>query len=149
MPNGLVVLVTGALPGDQLDDRGTGARYRLLVSLDRGSRRFFADGADAQPDFLFFRAHLDDLEVMLDAGFKMQWLSVAVYRFRLVAQTLHAFGDLDKSSKRSHAQHFAMNHVANVMSRKESFPDIGLNLLDSQRHPPLVGLHAHHPALHT
>src|SRR5271167_541436 len=93
-----VILVAGALPRNQLADGRTGARHRLLVSLDLGARSFFADGADAESHLLFFRAHLDDLEVVLDAGFKMQRLTISVYRFRLVAQTFHTFGDLDESS---------------------------------------------------
>src|SRR5271165_3693138 len=143
----LVVLVAGALPGDQLADGRTGARDRLLVSFDLGSRSLFADGADAEADLLLFRAHLDDFEVVLNAGFKMQRLTVAIDCFRLVAQTFHAFGDLDKSSKGGHAQHFAVNYVADVMRCEESFPDIGLKLLHPQRQAALVRLNGQHDGL--
>ena len=37
----------------------------MLVRLDFGSRGFLADSFDAEPDFLFFLIHLDDLEVVL------------------------------------------------------------------------------------
>ena len=47
----LVVFVAGALPGDQLADRRTGARDRLLVGFDFRARGFFAHSADAQPTF--------------------------------------------------------------------------------------------------
>src|ERR1022692_3814699 len=148
MTTWLVVLVAGALPGDQLTDGRTGARYRLLVSLDLGAGSFFADGADAESHLLFFRAHLDDLEIVLDTGFKVQGLPVSVHGFRLVAQTFHAFCDLDKGSKRRHSQHFAVNHIADVMRREESLPDIGLKLLYSQRQTPLVGLNGQHDGFH-
>src|SRR5277367_5403641 len=62
--NGLVVLVAGTFPRDQLADGRAGARDRLLVGLDLGSRSFFADGADAESNLLFFRAHFDDFEIV-------------------------------------------------------------------------------------
>src|ERR1700683_308573 len=143
-----VPFVAGSLPRNQFANRRTGARYRLLVSLDLRARSLFADRADAESDFLFFRAHLDDLEVVLDAGLKMQRLAVAIHGFRFVAQTFHPFGDLDKGSKCGHAQYFAVNHIADVMCLEESFPDVRLKLLHSQRQPPLVRFNGQHHSFH-
>ena len=77
----LVVFVAGALPGDQLADGGAGARDRLLVGFDFRARGFFPDSSNAEADLLFFRIHLDDLEVVLQAGLKMQRLAVFVGGF--------------------------------------------------------------------
>src|SRR6266852_4889151 len=85
-----VAFAAGALPVDQLADSRTGAGYRLLVGFDFRARGFFADGANAESDFLLFGTHLDDLELVLDSGLKMKRLTVAVQCFRLVAQALHA-----------------------------------------------------------
>src|SRR5215469_2086642 len=77
----LVVFVAGALPGDQLADGRAGARNRLLVGFDFRARGFFADCSDAEADLLFFRIHLDDLKVVLQAGLKMQRLAVFIGSF--------------------------------------------------------------------
>src|SRR5271157_559881 len=135
-----VVLVAGALPGNELADGGTGARNRLLVGFDFRARRFFADGADAEPDFLFLRTHLDDLELMLNTGLKMKWLPVSVDRLGFVAQAFHALGNFDERAERGHAQNLAADHVPDVMSCEERLPNIGLQLLHAQRQAALVRL---------
>src|SRR5579863_8798732 len=137
----LVAFVAGALPVDQLADGGAGAGGDgLLVGFDFGARGFFADGADAQADFLFFRAHLDDLEVVLDAGFEMNGLAFGVHRFGLMTEALDAFGDFNECAERGHAQNFALDDVTDVMGGEEAFPDVGLKLLDAERETALIGL---------
>src|SRR5271166_5890920 len=115
----LVVFVAGALPGNQLADRGTRARHRLLVGFDFRARGFFAHGADAKAYFLLFRIHLDDFEVMLQAWLQMQRLSVFVGRFRLVAEAFHAFSNFDKGAESGDAEDFAMNYIPDVVRREE------------------------------
>src|SRR5229473_767261 len=81
MTSGLIAFVAGALPRNQFADGGARARNRLLVGFYFGARSFVSDGANAEPDFLFFGTHFDDLELALDAGFQMQRLTVPVNRF--------------------------------------------------------------------
>src|ERR1700730_8339261 len=143
-----VSLVARSLPRDKLANGRTGARNWLLVSFHFRSRSFFPNGANAEANFLFFGSHLDDLEVVLHARFKMQWLTVSVHRFRLVAQAFHTLGNLNKRSERGHAQHFAVDHVTDVMLLEERLPDIGLKLLHAQRQTTLVRFDGQHHRLH-
>jgi len=85
---------------------------------------------------------------MLYAGLKMQRLAVSIDRFRLVAQTFHAFGNLHERTECSYAQHFAVDHIADVVGLEERFPHIGLKLLYAQRQPALVRLNGQHHGLH-
>src|SRR5256885_2088678 len=135
----LVAFVAGALPVDQLADGRAGTRHWLFVGFHFRAGRFFADGADAEADFLFFRTHLDDLELVLDARFKMQRLAIAVQGFGLVAQAFDALGDFDERTECGYAQNFSVDNVANMMSLEERLPDVGLKLLHAQRQPALVG----------
>ena len=78
----------------------------------------------------------------------MQGLAVSVHCFRLVAQTFNAFRDLDKRSERGYPQDFAVNHIADMMCREESLPNVGLKLLHAQRQAPLVGFNRQHDGFH-
>src|SRR5579864_7848224 len=138
--NGLVAFVAGALPVDQLADRGTGARDRLLVGFDFRAGRFFTNCADAEADFLLLGIHLDDLEVVLQARLQVQRLSVFVSGFRLVAEALDALGDFDESTECRYAQDFAVHYVADVVRLEEGFPNVGLQLFNAERQAALVGL---------
>ena len=66
-PTLLSVLVPRSFPGHEFTDRRSRTRGGMLVRFDLGAGGFFADRANTQPDLLFFRAHLDDLEIMLEA----------------------------------------------------------------------------------
>jgi len=80
----LVAVAAGALPRDQVADGGAVGRGRgrgVFVRLDLLARSFFANGADAQANFLLFLIHLDDLEIVFVAGFEMHRLSVAIDGF--------------------------------------------------------------------
>ena len=144
----LVAFVTGALPGDQLADCGTGARDRLLVGFDFRARGFFAYGADAEADFLLLGIHLDDLEVVLNAGLQMERVAVFVSGFGFVAETLDSLGDFDERAERGHTQYLAVDDIANVMTREERFPNVGLQLLDAERQTALVRLDRQHDRLY-
>src|SRR5579872_846112 len=111
---GSVSFVAGALPINQFADGRTCARNWLLISLNFRPGSFFAHRANAEPDLLIFRAHLDDLEVVFEARLKMHRLAVTIHSFRLVAQPFHAVRDLHERSESGHAKNFAMNHVADV-----------------------------------
>ena len=56
-----------SLPVQHLADGRTGARRRVLVRFNLVARSFFAGRTNAEPHFLLFGAHLDDLEVVLRA----------------------------------------------------------------------------------
>src|SRR5258708_3789443 len=143
-----VAIVAGPLPGNQFTDRGTGAGNGLLVGFDFRARGFFADGPDAESYFLFFGTHLDNLELVLDARFKMQGLTVAVDGFGLVAQAFDTFRDFNERSECGHAQDFAVNDIADVMSLEERLPHIGLKLLHAEREPTLIRLDGENDRLH-
>src|SRR5580692_1699468 len=112
----------------------------MLVRLDLRARSFLADGLDAEPDFLFFLIHLDDLEFVLLSGFKGQGLAVGVDRLRVVAEAFDAFCDFYERTEAGHAQHLSVQHVADLVLAEEALPDIGLKLLNAQREAPLVWL---------
>src|SRR5215467_15357722 len=143
----LVVLVAGALPGDQLADGRAGARDRLLVGFDFRPRGLLADGPDAETYFLLFRIHLDDLEVVFHARLQVQRRAVLVGRLGFVAEAFDSFRDFHECTEGSHAQDFAAYDIANVVCREKSLPDIGLKLLHTQREPPLLGLDCQHHGL--
>ena len=139
----LVAVSAGALPRDQVADGGAVGRRRgrrVLVGLDFLARCFFADGTDAQANFLFFLIHLDDLEVVLVAGLEMHRLSVAIDGFGVVAEAFDALSDFDECAEVGHAQNLAVDDVADAMLREERIPNIGLHLLDAEREAALVGL---------
>src|ERR1700679_1794373 len=144
-----VTFVAGALPVDQFADGGTGAGDGLLVGFHFHAGGFFADGADAESDLLFFGTHLDDLEIVFESGLEGHGLAVSVDRFRFVAQAFDAFGDFHERAKRGYAQHFAVDHVADVMSLEERFPDVGLQLLDSERKTTFVRLDGKHDGFYS
>src|SRR5580704_2849061 len=144
-----VTFVAGTLPVDQFADGGTGARDGLLVGFHFHAGSFLADGADAESDLLFFGTHLDDLEIVFESGLKGHGLAVSVDRFRFVAQAFDAFGDFDERAERCYAQDFAVDDVADVVSLEERFPDVGLQLLDSERESALVGLDGQHDGFYS
>lgn len=129
-PTLLVLFVAGALPGHQFADRGTaGAGGRVLVGLDFLSGSFLPDGADAETDFFLVLVHLDDLELVLLAGFKVKLGAVFVYGLGIVAETLDPVSDFDKCPKAGDAENFAMHDIPDAMLDEEGLPDVGLELL--------------------
>src|SRR5258707_9602511 len=124
-----VILVAGALPGNELANSRTGARHRLLIGLHLRARSLFAHGADAQPNLLLFRSHLDDLEFVLRSRLQVQRLAISIHRLGLVAKPFDAFRNLHKRAERRHAQHFAVDHIAHMVRLEEGFPNVGLKLL--------------------
>ena len=110
--------------------------------------RFFADCADAESHLLFFRAHLDDLEVVLNSRLEMHLLTVRIHSFGIVAKTLDAFRNFNECAERRHAQDLAVNNVTDAMAIKERLPNIGLKLLHAQRQAALLGINREHYSFH-
>ena len=127
-----VLVVSRALPVDDIAQSRGGAGSRVLISFHVSAAGLFAYGPQAESDLLFLRIHLDDLEVMLAAGLHVHGLAIAIYRFGVVAEALDAFGNFNECSKASHAQHLALEHVSNMMLLEERLPDIGLKLFHAQ-----------------
>ena len=105
----------------------------MFIGLDFLARRFFADRFNTQSDFLLFLIHLDDFEVELSGGFQVHGLSVAVDRFRVMAEAFDTLGNLDKRAEIRHAQNFAMHDIADTMLLEERFPNVGLHLFHAER----------------
>jgi hypothetical protein len=101
----------------------------MLVGLDFGTRSFFTDRLDAESDFLFFLIHLDDFEVVLVSRLESQGLAIGIHGFGIVAKTLDALRDFHECAEASHAQDFAVQHIANFVLAEEAFPHIWLQLL--------------------
>ena len=78
----------------------------------------------------------------------MNRLSVGIHGFRVVTESFDALGDLYKCAEAGYAQNFSVPHIANVMLLEESFPNVGLQLLDSQGQAPLVGFDRQHDGLY-
>src|SRR5438270_1375506 len=95
----LSVVGARALPVHQLTDGGSGARCRLFICFHLRTRSLFTDRLYAESDFLVFRTHLDDLEIVLIARLQMHGLAVAIYRFRIVAKAFNPLSNLDKGAK--------------------------------------------------
>src|ERR1035437_8010238 len=105
----------------------------MLVSLYVRPRRFRAYGANAQPDFLFFRVHLDNLELVFLTGFQRECSAVCVGSFGVMAQALDSIGNLDDRTKAGEPQNLAVNDVPNLMLFEERLPHIRLKLLHPER----------------
>src|SRR5689334_6096445 len=112
----------------------------MLVGLDVRAAGFFANGAPAKSDLLLAGVHLDDLEVELLSGFKLQRSAVLIVGFGVVAETLDSIRDLDEGPEGRNTKHLAVHNVANAVRLEEALPDIGLELLHAQREATVVGL---------
>src|ERR1700735_3723378 len=120
-----------------------------LVVLDFSAAGFVAtDCAKAETDLLLFHVDLDDLELVLHAGFELRRLAGLVACFGDVAKTLNPFSNLDEGAELRSAQNLAMHEVANTMSCKEALPHVRLQLLDAQREAAVLRLNAENNSLH-
>src|ERR1044071_10290531 len=99
-PTELVLIVAGALPVDDIAQRGgsAGAGSRMLVRFHVSAAGFFTHRAQTQPNFLLFGIHLDDLEVVLLTGIKLHARAGGICSFRVVAKPFNAFSDLNEST---------------------------------------------------
>src|SRR5581483_11150074 len=104
----------------------------------------FAHCAEAEADLLLIRIHLDDLEVMLLAGFELHRNAVRIGSFGDVAQAFNTFRDFNKRTELRRPQNLAVNHISNAVLGEERLPYIGLELLDAQRQAAVLRLHAQH-----
>ena len=121
----------------------------LLVALDLGAASLVVrSGAQAEAHLLLFHVDLDDLELVLQAGFQLGRSAALVSGLGDVAQSLHALRDLDKRAELRRPEHLAMNLVADAMRGEEALPDVGLQLLDAQREAAVLRLNAENDCLH-
>ena len=120
----------------------TRRKRSAACSLHIRAAGLFAHCTQAQSNLLLFRVHLDDLEVVFLVGFQLDGSAMRISRFRNVAQTLDAFGDLNESSELRGAQNLALHHIANAMLLEEGLPHIRLQLLDAQRQTTVFRLDA-------
>src|ERR1019366_2069318 len=90
-------------------------------------------GAQAEPDFLFRFAHLDDFVIVFVADVHGRLLRPAASRkprhFGEVAQALHPFGKLHKGSETGQTAHAAMHRVAHLMVLEVALQASGCNCL--------------------
>src|SRR5262249_1355271 len=128
----LFLIVSGALPVDDVAQGRSRAGSGVLVSFHVGAAGLFASGPEGQADLLFFRIHLDDLEIVLLAGIQLDRGAIGIGGFRVVAQPLHALGNFHEGAELRQAQHLAMHHVANTMGLEEALPRVGPKLFHSQ-----------------
>src|ERR1700746_603336 len=120
----------------------------MFVSFHVGAAGFFAYRPQAQAYLLLFSVHLDDFEVQFLSGFQLDRMAFRIRRFRVVAESLDAFCDLNERTELRHAKNFAVHYIANAMRGEEGLPGIRLELLDAQRETALFGLNAQHNSLY-
>src|SRR5260370_14921826 len=117
-----------------LDGGGSGGGLTLVV-FQTVLLFVVGYGAQAESDFLFRFAHLNDLEIVLIAHVNWRFLGPAASgiarNFGKMAQAFHAFGELDKSSKTGQPAHAAMPHFAHLAALKVTLPCVGLPLIDT------------------
>src|ERR1700704_374062 len=128
----LVVFPACALPRDQLANRRTGGRCRLLVGLYFLTRCFLAYGFDTEADFFLILIHLDDLEVEFSAGLEVDGLTLVVHGFGVVAETFDSVRDLNEGAEICDTQNLAVDNVTDSVLCEEAVPDVGLKLLYAQ-----------------
>src|SRR5581483_6153994 len=126
-----IVFVAGTLPGNQVaDSRAPRAGCGMFVSFNFRARSFFPDGFDAEPNLLLFRIHLDDLEIVFLAWLQRDVLAIGVHCFGVMAEAFNTVGNFDECAKAGDPKHFPFQNVPNMMLLEETFPNIGLKLLD-------------------
>src|SRR6185369_8585221 len=71
-----------------------------------------------------------------------------VHGFRVMAESLDAFRQLDECAEACHAQDLALDDVADLVGGEERLPNIGLKLLHSERKTAVFRLDAENDGLH-
>src|SRR5260221_12661124 len=146
----LVLFASGALPRDEIADRRSRTRSAggwLFVGFHFRAGGFFAYGANAEADFLFFRVHLHDLEVEFLARLKFNWRALVIGGLRVMAEAFDAFGDVDEGSKCCYPDDLSVHDVADLVVPEEGLPSAGLGLLPTQRQAAVIGVPCPHAAV--
>src|SRR5439155_7776797 len=68
----------------------------------------------------------------------MRTFAVGLVHFRNMAEPFDPFLELDESAKRGHAHDLAMYDIVHLRLGEKCLPDIRLQLLQSERKPPML-----------
>src|SRR3982751_498772 len=117
--------------------RHFGASSRFRVRLPVRAELVVLQCADAQPDLPLRGNQLDDLHLVALANLKIQLLVLPlvmrIIELRHVDQPFDPLGQFDERAEVGHADHLAVDGVADVVMGEELVPDVGLQLLETER----------------
>ena len=114
-----------------------------FVLLNLGATGLLAvDSTETESHLLLFDVDLDDLELVLHAGFQAGVASFTLTSFGDMAESFDALGDFNERAKLGGAQNLAVDYVAYAVRSEEALPDIGLELLDAEREAAILRLDA-------
>src|SRR5688572_24277886 len=127
---------------------GVAGALVLAVLLPVGAVLVGLERADAQPDLPLLRAQLDDLHLVAVAHLEVDLLApVGVVELRHVDEPFDALVELDERAEVGHARHLALDGVAHLVTGEEVVPDVGGELLETERQPLVLGVDAEHHRL--
>src|SRR5579872_4413744 len=125
----------------QRDFRPSG---RFGVRLPVGAEFVVLQRADAQADLPFRRNQLDDLHLVGFADLQIELAVLAFLRrvveFRHVDQAFDPFRQLHERAEVRHPGDLPLDGVADVVMLEELVPDVGLELLQAERQPLVLGV---------
>src|SRR5688500_10753703 len=124
----------------------------LLVRLPVTAELVVLHRANAQADFPLLRAQLDDLHLIGVADLQIDLLAAALRNTLIVElghvdQPFDPLVELDEGAEVGHPGHLPLDHRADVVPGEEVVPDIGRQLLQTQRQALVVGVDAEHHGL--